>query len=90
MRIEDLHPDRPGDHLTVIDVALRHPGDAKVATTEPSAGTAANYELWISDGETVRTYSARPPPGHPAARPPSIVGLDDPDLPADARWSTGR
>ena len=27
-------------------------------TTDPSLGIAANHELWISDGETVRTWSA--------------------------------
>ena len=34
------------------------PGDARVTTTEPHRGTAGNYELWLSDGEMVRTYSA--------------------------------
>ena len=48
---------------------LRHPGDAKVTTTEPSLGTAGNYELWISDGETVRTYSAAHKLGHGATGP---------------------
>ena len=41
-----------------MDLLLRHPGDARVTTTEPHRGTAGNYELWLSDGEMVRTYSA--------------------------------
>lgn len=81
MRIEDRTRTATGDHLTVIDVALRHPGDARVATTEPERGTAASYETWISDGETVRTYSSihRLGTQRPVRR--SVVGLDDPDLP---------
>ena len=39
------------------EVVLRHPNDARVTTSQPAARDAANYELWISDGEIVRTYS---------------------------------
>jgi hypothetical protein len=81
MRIEDRTRTATGDHLAVIDVAIRHPGDARVSTAEPERGPAAGYEVWISDGETVRTYSAihRLGTQRPVRR--SIVGLDDPDLP---------
>jgi hypothetical protein len=58
MRIEERTATAAGEHLVVMDLVLRHPGDAKVTTSEPSRGTAGNYEIWVSDGETVRTYSA--------------------------------
>jgi hypothetical protein len=58
MRIEELTATTRGDHLVAIDVLLRHPGDARVTTTQPDGGTRANYELWLSDGKTVRTYAA--------------------------------
>ena len=48
-----------GDRLLVIEATIRHPGAARVVTTDPSLGIAANYDLWISDGETVRTWSAQ-------------------------------
>jgi hypothetical protein len=41
-----------------LDVAMRHPGHARVVTTEPGTGAAGHSEVWISDGEVVRTYSA--------------------------------
>ena len=81
MRIEEWATTARGEHLTILEVALRHPGDAKVTTTEPSLGTAANYELWISDGTTVRTYSAAHKLGTERPVRQTIVGLDDPDLP---------
>ena len=57
MRIEERTFTAGGEQLTTIDVALRHPGRARVTTTLPGHGTAANYEVWVGDGEIVRTYS---------------------------------
>ena len=57
MRIEERAFGSRGEQIVALDVALRHVGAAKVTTSEPSRGTAGNYEVWISDGETVRTYS---------------------------------
>lgn len=84
MRIEDRTRTAIGEHLAVVDVAIRHPGDARVTTAEPERGTAASYETWISDGEAVRTYSAihRLGTQRPVRR--SVVGLDDPDLPGSS------
>ncbi len=58
LRIEEWTQTTRGRHLVAMDLLLRHPGDARVTTTEPHIGTAGNYELWLSDGEMVRTYSA--------------------------------
>jgi outer membrane lipoprotein-sorting protein len=58
MRIEERTWGARGEQLMVVDISIRHPGDARVVTSEPATGTAGNHELWISDGETVRTYSA--------------------------------
>lgn len=85
MRIEDRTRTASGDHLAVSDVAIRHPGHARVATAEPERGTAAAYETWASDGETVWTYSAihRLGTRRPVRR--GVVGLDDPDLPQTSK-----
>lgn len=59
MRIEERRATTRGEDLRTIDVLLRHPGEARVTTTEPALGTTASYEVWVSDGETVRTFAAR-------------------------------
>ncbi len=85
MRIEERVGGVDGERLTVVETTLRHPGDAKVVTSEPELGTASNYEVWISDGETVRTYSAPHRLGTQRPVRRSIVGLEDRDLPGFAR-----
>jgi outer membrane lipoprotein-sorting protein len=88
MRIEERSFGTNGQQVSIVDVVLRHPDDAKVTTTNPSLGTTANYEIWISDGETVRTYSAPHRLGtqRPVRRP--VVGVSGPesrDLPGPSR-----
>jgi hypothetical protein len=58
MRIEERTFGARGEQVMLIDIAIRHPGHARVVTSEPVRGTAGNHELWISDGELVRTYAA--------------------------------
>jgi hypothetical protein len=74
-----------GERTTHHDLLLRHPGLARVTTSEPSTVAKAAYEIWISDGETVRTYAAAHRLGthRPVRR--RIVGLDSPDLPGSAK-----
>ncbi|HEY6058000.1 MAG TPA: hypothetical protein VIV06_08205 [Candidatus Limnocylindrales bacterium] len=84
MRVEEVVLATQGEQRAIIETFIRHPADAKVITSEPARGVARNYEVWISDGESVRTYSAphRVGTSRPLRRPP--VGLDDPDLPGVA------
>ena len=55
MRIEDSSRRPTASCVSVIETTLRHPGEAKVMTTDPARATAGSYDIWISDGETVRT-----------------------------------
>lgn len=57
MRIVERTQTARGETVVESELLLRHPSDARVITTEPGHRTAGNYELWITDGETVRTYS---------------------------------
>jgi hypothetical protein len=57
MRLEERTFGTRGEQVVAMDVAIQHPGHARVTTTEPGAGTAGNFELWISDRETIQTYS---------------------------------
>jgi outer membrane lipoprotein-sorting protein len=58
LRIEERTYGARGEQPVTMDVLLRHPGHARVVTTEPGTKAAGRHELWISDGEVVRTYSA--------------------------------
>jgi outer membrane lipoprotein-sorting protein len=84
MRIEERSGTTRGDHVVVSELMLRHPGDARVTTTEGHRGTAGNYELWLSDGEIVRTYSAQHRLGTRRPVRHSIRGLDR-DFPGASR-----
>jgi hypothetical protein len=84
MRIEERAFTARGEQLIAMDVSIRHPGDARVTTTEPGRGIAGNFELWIGDGVIVRTFSGTHRLG--TARPVRIRprGLDR-DFPGPAR-----
>ncbi len=58
LRLEERTYGARGEQLVTLDVAVRHPGHARVVTTTPGRKAAGSHELWISDGEVVRTYSA--------------------------------
>jgi outer membrane lipoprotein-sorting protein len=85
MRIEERTFTARGDQLVVMEVALRHPGHARVTTSEPDRGTAGNYEIWLSDGAVVRTYSAPHRLGTERPVRPSVRGVNDSDMPGPAR-----
>lgn len=85
MRIEERAFGARGELLVAMDVLLRHPGNARVTTTEPDRGTAGNYETWISDGITVRTYSAPHRVGTDRPVRPAVRGLNDRDFPGFSR-----
>jgi outer membrane lipoprotein-sorting protein len=85
MRIEERSATTDGERLVATDVLLRHPLDARVTTSEPGLGTKGTYEIWISDGTTVRTYSATHRLGTERPVRRRLVGLGDPDLPASSK-----
>ena len=88
MRIEERTHGVAGEQLAVIEVALRHPSDARVITSQPALGTTANYDLWVSDGDIVRTYSAPHRLGteRPVRRPVvGVSGRESRDLPGTSR-----
>ena len=88
MRIEERTRTARGETVVAMDLLLRHPADARVITTEPGRGTAGNYELWISDGEMVRTYSAPHKLGTHRPVRHTVRGLDGPagrDFPGSSR-----
>lgn len=73
-----------GEQRQLIDVLLRHPGEARVTTTDPTRGTKGNFEVWLSDGESVQTFNGATRVGtnRPVRR--AIRGLDSRDLPGSS------
>ena len=88
IRIEERTHGVAGEQLAVVEVALRHPSDARVTTSQPALGTTVNYEIWISDGEMVRTYSASHKLGTKRPVRRAVVGVSGSasrDLPGTSR-----
>jgi hypothetical protein len=85
MRILERTWTARGEDATQIDVTLRHPGQARVTTSRAGAVIGGAYEIWISDGELVRTYASAHKLGtqRPVRQRPR--GLDDPDFPGASR-----
>lgn len=58
MRVIERAGTARGEDATRIEVVIRHPGHSKVTTTRDGSGASADYEIWISDGDLVRTYAS--------------------------------
>jgi outer membrane lipoprotein-sorting protein len=88
LKIEERSFTAEGERVVVSDVAMRHPGLAKVTTTVPGPGPRGAYDVWSSDGETVRTYSSTHRLGTERPVRRSLVGVSGDearDLPGTAR-----
>ena len=85
MRIDERLWATRGEQAIVSEVAIRHPGHARIVTFEAGAGYAGNHELWLSDGVTIRTYVGRDKRGteRPIRNRPR--GLADKDFPGPSK-----
>ena len=84
MRIEERTWGARGEQVAAVDVAIRHPGQARVVTSTPGNAAAGHHELWISDGEVVRTFSASHKLGTSRPVRPRVRGLDPKTYPGSA------
>jgi outer membrane lipoprotein-sorting protein len=85
MRIVETTWTARGEHAVELEVVLQHPGHARVMTSQPGRGPIGEYEIWISDGDLVRTYASRHTLGtqRPIRNRPR--GLHDTDFPGTAQ-----
>jgi outer membrane lipoprotein-sorting protein len=85
MRVEERTWTARGEHVVQMEVTIRHPGHARVMTSQPGAGPIGEYEIWIADGDLVRTYASRHKLGtqRPIRNRPR--GLEDKDFPGESR-----
>lgn len=84
MRIEERAFTARGEVLGVVEVALEHPGKVRVTTSFPDQGVGA-YEVWLSDGKTVRAYVSSRKVGTKRPARPLVRGTDGKDLPGSSR-----
>jgi len=90
MRIEEATATAAGEQLDVIEVAIRHPGHARVVRRRGDGPVSSDYDVWITDGAIVKTYDAA---GNRASVRPlrrGVAGADQRDLPAFARLAAPR
>ena len=88
MRIEEHSFTSRGEDVVTSEVSLEHPGKAKVLSSLGNGDSAAvDYDVWISDGTTVRTYTASRRLGTTRPVRPRPRGLDD-DFPGASRIYT--
>ena len=85
MTIEERSMNARGEDLVRHQLLLRHPGQARMTSTRSDDPLSDDYDIWIGDGDEVRTYSARHKLASRRPRQASVVGTDADDLPAWAR-----
>jgi hypothetical protein len=85
MRISDRTWTTGGEATETVEVAMRHPGHARVVRRRDSSGLSRDYDVWVADGEVVRTYDARSRSGSVRPMRQRVVGATDPGLPSFAR-----
>ncbi|HEX5147456.1 MAG TPA: hypothetical protein VFW02_00145, partial [Candidatus Limnocylindrales bacterium] len=85
MRVVERAQTSRGEEAATLEVALRHPGDAKVTTTRESHAGKAEYEIWVSDGDLVRTYAAAHRLGTQRPTRNRPRGLGDGDIPGTSK-----
>jgi outer membrane lipoprotein-sorting protein len=85
LRLEERTWVASGETVQIHELLLRHPGRARVTTIRPQDGTPANHDVWLSDGEMVRTYRAGHRLGTVRPLRHRVAGLDGRDLPGTSR-----
>lgn len=84
LRIEDRRITTHGEELETHEVWLRHPRQAKVINTRGER-MDADFDVWLTDGEQVRTYDRTANLATVRRRPVHPAGATSEDLPGFAR-----
>lgn len=84
MRIVDRRLTTHGEETETHEIWLRHPGTAKVISTRGKP-TDRDFDVWLSDGETVHAYDAKGNTSSIRRLPVRPVGVTDPELPPFAK-----
>jgi hypothetical protein len=84
MRIVDRRVTTHGDEVESHEVWVRHPRNAKVISSR-GGPLDRDFDVWVSDGESVHTYDAKGNSSTQRRLPLPPVGVTDPELPPFAR-----
>ena len=84
LRIVDRLITAHGEETVTHDIWLRHTGSAKVVSTRGASGEG-DYDVWVTDGQTVSTFNALGRTATKRRAPHAPVGVDHPDLPRNSR-----
>ena len=85
LRLEERTWVATGETVRIHELLLRHPGHARVTTIRPEDGTPTNHDVWLSDGDLIRTYRAGHRLGTSRTARSRVGGLDDGGLPGSSR-----
>jgi hypothetical protein len=85
MRIRDTAITSRGEETDWVDIALRHPGHARVLQRRTENPLDRSYNVWVSDGQIVRTYDAESKRASTRPLRWGVVGADSDDLPTFSR-----
>ncbi|CAN5477260.1 hypothetical protein BH20CHL6_BH20CHL6_01560 [soil metagenome] len=85
LRILDRTHTALGERTETVELWLRHPGAAKVISRRGTGQLSQDFDIWISDGDLVRTYHAGDNVASVRPMRQRLAGVDSPDLPAFAK-----
>jgi hypothetical protein len=85
LRLEERTWVATGETVRVHELLLRHPGRARVTTIRPEAPIPTNHDVWLADGDAIRTYRAGHRLGTSRPARSRVAGLDGSDLPGTSR-----
>ena len=86
MRIEEHAFTARGEDVVTIEVTLEHPGKARVLSSLGAADTGAtDYDVWLTDGAQVQTYTSSRRLGTRRPIRPRPRGLDSNDFPGPSK-----
>jgi hypothetical protein len=74
-----------GEEVVRHEILVRHPGAARVTRRRSADPLSRDYDVWVSDGETITTFDAWDRLASVRRRMATVVGADRADLPARAR-----
>jgi hypothetical protein len=85
MSIEERVVTAKGADTIVHEIQLKHPGHARVATKRSSEPLTRDYDIWLSDGESITAYEASNRIVSVRKPRPRLQGSDEPGLPPFAQ-----
>jgi hypothetical protein len=85
MRVVDRMFGTRGEHVETVEIALHHPGRAKVVGRRDGAELSRDFDVWVSDGSNITFFDARSNTASVRPVRDRVVGATDPELPSFAR-----